>query len=126
MSDKALETFVPLSIHRWGHGRQLIDPERCWHNMPLLKAISLAFYWQDLLDTQVMPTTQAIARAEQLDAATVGRILRLSVLAPDLIECCLRGEQPYRMTVKRLVRARLSPHWPAQRAWVAALEEPPV
>ena len=119
MSAEKPHAFIPLVTH----GRRVLDLSRRQYNVPLLKAISLAFYWQHLLDTHVMNTAQAIARAEQMDASLVGQILRLTVLAPDLIERCLRAEQSRCLHIKRLLRTRLSPEWRAQRAWFAMLDE---
>ncbi len=46
-----------------------------------------------------MASGSAIARAEGLDPSTVNELLRLTLLAPDIIEQLMAGRQPRRLTL---------------------------
>ena len=110
-------TVVPLTMHY--HGRQrVIRAEKQFYNLPLLNSLALAFYWQSLLDQQRMPSLRAIARKEQMHYSVVIRVIRLAHLAPDLIEQCLQGEQPRRLSTRWLSRDSIPPLWSEQRKWV--------
>lgn len=64
-----------------------------------------------------------IARAEGLHHSTVNELLRLTLLAPDIIELLLAGRQPRRMTLMWFQRQPLPVDWQAQRQVVARFEE---
>ena len=44
------------------------------------------------------------AAAEKINESYVGRVLRLTLLAPDIVEAVLNGRQPAEMTLAVLVR----------------------
>ena len=46
----------------------------------------------------------AIAAAEKINESYVGRVLRLTLLAPDIVEAILSGRQPAEMTLAVLMR----------------------
>ena len=49
-------------------------------------------------------TVGEIAAAEKINASYVGRVLRLTLLAPDIVEAILDGRQPAEMTLAVLMR----------------------
>ena len=109
----ALETFVPLTFHRRGVQR-LAATEAPAYDATFLEGLSRAFYWQQLLDTGVMESGSAIARREGLHPSVVNELLRLTLLAPDLIEQLMAGRQPRRLTLMWFQRHRLPVEWSAQ------------
>jgi hypothetical protein len=58
----------------------------------VLKALVRAFYWRKLIETGAHPTIAEVARAERLGSTYVGRLLRLTLLAPDIVEAVLDGQ----------------------------------
>jgi hypothetical protein len=70
----------------------------------LVKALSRAFRWRKLLETGVFATVEEIAAAEKINASYVGRVLRLTLLAPDIVEATLDGRQPTNLTLAVLMR----------------------
>jgi hypothetical protein len=70
----------------------------------MIKAIARAFRWRKLLETGVFATVEEIATAEKINTSYVGRVLRLTLLAPDIIEAILDGRQPAEMTLTTLMR----------------------
>jgi len=121
MNDR-LETFVPLVFRRRGVQRLAVDG-RSAHDTTLIEGLARAFYWQHLLDTGVMRSGSAIARAEKLHQSVVNELLRLTLLAPDISELWMAGRQPRRLTLMWFQRNRLTPDWQAQRNLMASFEE---
>jgi len=120
--DDTLETFVPLKFGRRGDQRVATD-ECSVHNVTLLEGVARAFYWQQLLDSGVMQSGSAIARAEGLHHSVPNELLRLTLLAPDIIEMLMAGSQPRRMNLIWFQRNALPVDWAAQRQLVRRFEE---
>ncbi len=121
--DDSLETFVPLVFRRRGVQRVATD-DRLVHDAGAARdAVRAAFYWQHLLDTGSMTSGSAIARAEKLHHSVVNELLRLTLLAPDIIEQMMAGRQPRRLTLMWFQRKSLPVDWQAQRQLMASFEE---
>ncbi|MFN3462362.1 MAG: site-specific recombinase resolvase, partial [Oceanibaculum sp.] len=97
--------------------------DRHVHDVTLLDGVACAFYWQHLLDSGAMPSGSAIARAEGLHHSVVNELLRLTLLAPDIVEMLLAGRQPRRMSLIWFQRHPLPVDWVAQREIVRRFEE---
>ncbi len=98
-----LETFVPWKLVKRGFKKQIITPldapqeflseatrERAaraaTQDSALLRALGLAHHWQRLLDEERVATVAEIAKAEAMDVTQVRRVMRLTLLAPEVIE----------------------------------------
>jgi len=79
----------------------------------MVKALARAFRWRKLLETGVYATVEEIAAAEKINAAYVGRVLRLSLLAPEIVESILDGRQLPGLTLAVLMTP-LSVEWREQ------------
>ncbi|MEF8729548.1 MAG: site-specific recombinase resolvase [Accumulibacter sp.] len=112
--DKALETFVPLQFKR-RRGQWLADSGTSAPNVYIIDAVARAQYWHALLDSGAFKGVVEIARAEGLMPTTVGRLLRLARLAPDIVEQFIMGCQPRRLTLRWLMRNDIPALWPEQR-----------
>ena len=51
-----------------------------------------------------MRTVEEIATAEEINASYVGRVLRLTLLSPTLIEAILEGRQPANLELDDLLK----------------------
>jgi hypothetical protein len=60
----------------------------------VVKAFARAFRWKRMLEEGRYASISEIARSEKIDRGYVGSILRLTLLAPDIIEAILDGRQP--------------------------------
>ena len=60
----------------------------------LMKALARAWRWQRMLDDGVYASVSDIGDAENISKSYVSRILRLELLAPDMVEKILDGKQP--------------------------------
>ena len=98
-----LETFVHWTLVKRGLKKQVITPldapqeflseatrERearsAAQDTALMRALGLAHHWQRLLDEQRAASVAEIAEAEGMDVTQVRRVMRLTLLAPDVVE----------------------------------------
>ena len=98
-----LETFVPWTLVRRGLKKRVITPldapqeflaevkqeraaQAAAQDSALMRALGLAHHWQRLLDEDRSTSVAAIAKAEGMDVTQVRRIMRLTLLAPAVIE----------------------------------------
>ena len=70
-----------------------------------------------------MQSGSAISRAEKLHPSVINELLRLTLLAPDIIEQFMAGKQPRRLTLIWFQRNPLPVDWDAQRQIVRRFEE---
>ena len=73
------------------------------HDITLIKAVARAFRWLRMLETGRFATITELAAAEKINASYVARILRLTLLPPEVVEAILDGRQPEGMTLPGLV-----------------------
>jgi hypothetical protein len=69
----------------------------------LVKALARAFRWQRMLDEGRYASISQMARAERIERGYLGRVLRLALVAPDLVEAVLNGRQGADLGVPRLL-----------------------
>jgi hypothetical protein len=123
---KSLSVHVPLSIRRRGGRKVVITPDgssaapaatrlRTRADPTLVKALARAFRWKRMLETGRHASISEIAAAEKIDRGYVGCILRLTLLAPDIIEAIVDGRQPADLMLPRLLDP-FPASWARQRA----------
>jgi hypothetical protein len=100
----------------------VVDDARPVHDTTLLTGLGRAFYWQQLLDSGRMQSGSDIARAEGLHPSVPNELLRLTLLAPDIIDRLMSGRQPRQMILMWFQRHSLPVDWEAQRQIVARFE----
>jgi hypothetical protein len=67
-----------------------------------------------MLESGEYATVREIADAEKINETYVGRVLRLTLLAPNLVEEILGGHQPTELQLEDLLR-RFPVEWHPQR-----------
>jgi hypothetical protein len=115
---------VPISIRKRGGRKLVVRPDgaevtaapiaRRVDNA-MVKAIARAYRWRDMLECGDHATIREIAEAGKINGSYVSRILRLTLLAPDVVEAVLRGAQPPNLQLD-IILHRFSVDWQAQRA----------
>lgn len=81
---------------------------------PLIKALARAFRWRKLIETGAYATIQEIADAENVNPSYVGRVMRLTLLAPEIVEAILDGRQHPGLTLDTLLKP-FPAWWNSQR-----------
>jgi hypothetical protein len=108
---QTLTVRVPFAIRKRG-GRKLIiapggvesaAPVRYRVDNAMIKALARAFRWRKLLESGVYGTIEELAAAEKINSSYVSRILRLTLLAPVIVEAILDGRQPPELTLAILM-----------------------
>ena len=69
----------------------------------MVKALARAFRWRKLLETGIFGTIEELAAAEKINASYVSRILRMTLLAPDIVEAILDGRHTCDMSLAKLM-----------------------
>jgi hypothetical protein len=93
-----ITVFVPMAWRRCGGRKVIVAPPGCadWAPPPkidraLIKALARAHRWQRILDGGECGTLAELADAERISRSYVCRVLRLTLLAPDIVERILDG-----------------------------------
>lgn len=117
-------TFVPLAIKR-RHSSKLIVPPAgekfvrttSTFDLPLIRTIGKAFYWQRMIDTGEVANATELARRFRLEPGWVSEVLRMTRLAPDIIRAVLDGRQPRHLNLHALRgrQAEVPLDWDEQR-----------
>jgi hypothetical protein len=84
------------------------------------RVLARAHRWTWLIEDRTYRSAAEIAEAESVDRSFVNRLLRLTLLAPDVQEAILGGRQPKAMHSEDLTRAMPSA-WEEQRSRLIAL-----
>ena len=115
---------VPLTIRRRG-GRKLVvapdgsapgaAPARTRADPALVKALARAHRWKRLLESSRLTSLGELAAAEKIDRSYLGKMLRLTLLAPDIVEAIMVGRQPMDLALPDLLE-RVPAAWSDQRA----------
>jgi hypothetical protein len=118
-----LTVRIPLTFRKRGGRKLVIAPQRqdTWApprpriDNTMVKALARAFRWRKLIETGARTTVAEVAAAEKINASYVGRILRLTLLSPEIVEAILDGRQPADITLAALLRP-FPVGWREQRA----------
>jgi hypothetical protein len=90
----------------------------------MVKALARAFRWKRMLEERRYASISEIAVAEKIDRGFVGSILRLTLLAPDIVEAILDGRQPPTLGLPILLKP-FPVEWAQQCIkWPVAVEQP--
>jgi hypothetical protein len=103
---------VPFAIRKRGGRKFVITPDgtestptpRPRVNSALLKALARGFRWRKLLETGDFATIEEIAKAENINSSYVSRVLRTTLLAPEIVDAILAGRQPPGLTRARAMQ----------------------
>ncbi len=113
---------VPLAIrHRPGRKTVVtpmtdgVAPVTTRADPALLKALARAFRYQRMLDEGRYASITEMAAAERIERGYLGSLLRLTLLAPDIVSAILDRRQPEEITLPALTE-RLPLEWEQQRA----------
>ena len=118
---QTLTVRVPFVIRKRG-GRKLaiaadgstLAPPRPRIDNTLVKALARAHRWNKLLEDGRYGSAAELAAAEKINPSYVSRVLRLTLLAPDLVEAIVEGRQADGIEADILLRP-FSSVWVEQR-----------
>ena len=116
-----LTVRVPLAVRKQRGGRKLMvapsgtaNPGPSGADTTLVKALARAYRWRRMMETGRYGTIDELAAAEKINSSYVSRLLRLTLLAPEIVEAILEGRQPQGMTLPSLMEP-FPVEWEGQR-----------
>lgn len=119
---RTLTIRVPLTVRKRGGRKQVVMPEgACWGqprprvDNTMVKAIARAHRWKRLMESGRFASVTELAEAEKINQSYLCRVLRLTLLAPDIVEAILDGRQPAALQMDALLKP-MPLEWAAQRA----------
>lgn len=109
---RTLTIRIPMTFKTRGGRKLVVSPDgvpswakpRTRIDNTMVKALARAFRWRKLLETGIYATVEEVAAVEKINTSYVSRILRLTLLAPDIIEMILDGRQPAELTMAALMK----------------------
>lgn len=113
---------IPMQFQRRGgrkrivalDGSELAPSSKPQPDGALVKALARAWRWQRMLDDGVHGSVTDVAEAEKLNQGYVSRVLRLTLLAPDIVERILTGQEGSNLSLARL-KQQFPAEWEGQR-----------
>src|SRR6202158_2568863 len=99
---RTITVHIPITLRLQGGRKQVVSPAGAtpWIPTPprvdntIVKAIVRAHRWRDMLESGDYATVRDLAQAESINESYLGRVLRLTLLAPEIVEAILEGKQP--------------------------------
>jgi hypothetical protein len=125
LDGSTLVVWIPMRFQRHGGRKRIVAPdgsELAPSSKPqpdgtLVKALARAWRWQRMLDEGVCANVSEIGDAENISKSYVSRILRLALLAPDIVDAILAGRTDQDIVLDQLERP-LPASWAEQRLLV--------
>lgn len=129
----SVTVVVPMTVRRRAKRKAIIGPDgvpvqHAAGALPtaitagdpaLVKALARAFRWRRLLEEGRYASLDELAKAEKVDRSHLSRLLRLTLLAPDIVEAILDGRHPEELTLAML-REAVPVKWREQRTTFGA------
>ena len=112
MTNQTVTVTVPFAIRKRGGRTLVITPDgvtsapapRTRVDNTLLKALARGFRWRKLLEKGDFSTIEEIAKAENINPSYISRVLRMTLLAPDIVEAILAGRHPAGLTRAKVLK----------------------
>jgi hypothetical protein len=98
---------VPFRVVKRGGWKEMQLPEGATQprrtDSTLVKALARAFRWKRMLESGEFATIAELAEREGITLSYITRVLRLTLLAPDIVEAILAGKQEPEVTLSALL-----------------------
>jgi hypothetical protein len=118
---QCITIHIPVTFRQRAGRKQIVSPSSTspWSPAPrvdtaLLKAIVRAHRWREMLESGEYGSAAELAKAEKVNDSYLSRILRLTLLAPEIVEAIVSGQQPRTLQVDDLLKP-LPAEWQQQK-----------
>jgi hypothetical protein len=109
-ASQSISIHVPFRLRKVGGRKQVVLPDGATapanHPRPdgaLIKALARAFRWKRMLESGEFATIADLAEREGIAPSYMTRVMRMTLLAPEIVEAILDGRQGPGMTPARLM-----------------------
>jgi hypothetical protein len=123
---ETITIHIPMTFRKRGGRKLVVTPDGApWAPRPRagnapVKALARAFRWQRMLDEGTCATIEELAKREKVNRGYMCSVLRLTLLAPDLVDAVLDGRHRPQMTLAWLLEP-LELAWEEQRRKLSPL-----
>lgn len=104
---ETMTLHVPFRIVKRGGRKEMQMPDRVrperTPDSTLVKALARAFRWKRMLESGEFATIAELAEREGIASSYLTRVLRLTLLAPDIVEALLDGRHGRAETLARVL-----------------------
>jgi hypothetical protein len=119
---KTIMVRIPMRFQKRGGRKLIVAPDgtdglaqyRQDKDVTLIKALARAHRWKKMLDNGEVVSIKELAENEKINDSYLARVLRLTLLAPDIIEAVLGGRHPKGLSLLELMKG-FPMEWPLQR-----------
>jgi hypothetical protein len=118
---RTLTIRIPLAFHKRGSRKQIVVPDGPVYaprqrspETALVKALARAHRWKRMLEGGEYASVAELAAAEKINQSYLCRVLRLTLLAPDIVESILDGRQGAELLLDELFKP-FPNEWDRQR-----------
>ena len=107
--DGSMTIRIPLTFRKRGGRKMVVTPDGApWAPRPrvdnaMVKALARAFRWRRMLDEGICGNMVELAKFERVNRGYMSRVLRLTLLAPEIVEAILDGRQPEGLRLEDLL-----------------------
>ena len=127
---KIVSVFVPFKLTKRGGRKEMILPPASELKRPrpdntVLKALARAFRWKRMLEDGSYASITELAEREKIGMSYLTRVMRMTLLAPDIIDAILEGRQGDGIDLTVLA-APFPLEWGAQRRHFGFMSQHPL
>ncbi len=118
--ENVISIFIPMQIKKRGSSAMVILPKNAARedNKPnydytLINAFARAYKWQKSISNGSM-TIEQIMDKENIRSSFASRILRLNLIAPDIVKAIVEGKQPRDLKLQDFMITTIPDLWHEQ------------
>lgn len=123
---RTMVVSIPISLRRQGGRKRVVTPANVETWAPrkpqvdntLIKAVVRAHRWRNMLESNLFSSVRDLAKAEKINESYLCRVLRLTLLSPEITEAILNGLQPGGLELAQLLKS-IPANWDEQQILIS-------
>lgn len=120
--ESGIRVHIPMKLKRRGGRKEIIVPQSLQSVMPsrpvyqeaLVVAFARAYKWKDMIESGKYGSITELASTIGVDRSYVARLLKFTLLAPDIVEAVIDGCEPSGFSIGKLISS-IPDNWDEQR-----------
>jgi len=125
---RTMVVSIPISMRRTGGRKKVITPANAapWSPPParidntIVKALVRAHRWRNMLEQKIFRSVRDLAKAEKINESYLCRVLRLTLLSPEITEAILSGKQSAGLELSQILKS-FPTDWAEQGAFLRSV-----
>ena len=107
-----ITVHIPLAVRRRGGRKLILRPDgapalaipQTRVDNTLVKALARAHRWKQMIESGEFASVTELAAVEKINHSYLSRVLRLTLLAPNIVEAILDGRHPVEIDLAQLIK----------------------